>query len=37
VVRALTSPMPVKIHSVFDSDGNRIAEYNEATGAPIRE
>ena len=37
VVRALTSPTAVTIHSVFDSDGNRIAEYNEATGALIRE
>ncbi len=27
----------VTIHSVFDSQGNRIAEYNEATGALIRE
>ena len=37
VIRALTSPTPVTMHSVFDSDGNRIAEYNEATGALIRE
>lgn len=37
VVRALTSPTAVTIHSVFDSDGNRIAEYDEATGALIRE
>ena len=27
----------ITIHSVFDSQGNRIAEYNEATGALIRE
>jgi RHS repeat-associated protein len=27
----------ITIHSVFDSAGNRIAEYNEATGALIRE
>jgi RHS repeat-associated protein len=27
----------VTIHSVFDSQGRRIAEYNEATGALIRE
>ena len=27
----------ITIHSVFDSSGNRIAEYNEATGALIRE
>ena len=37
VVRSLTSPTPVTLQSVFDSDGNRIAEYNEATGALIRE
>jgi hypothetical protein len=36
-VRALTSPTPPTIHSVFDGEGNRIAEYNEATGALIRE
>ena len=27
----------ITIHSVFDSAGNKIAEYNEATGALIRE
>ena len=27
----------ITIHSVFDSAGNRIAEYNQATGALIRE
>jgi YD repeat-containing protein len=27
----------VTIHSVFDAQGRRIAEYNEATGALIRE
>ena len=37
LVRDLTSPSAMTIHSVFDSDGNRIAEYNEATGALIRE
>jgi RHS repeat-associated protein len=36
-IRTLTSPTPVTIHSVFDSEGRRIAEYNEATGALIRE
>jgi RHS repeat-associated protein len=36
-IRALTSPTPVTIHSVFDIQGRRIAEYNEATGALIRE
>ena len=36
-IRTLTSPTPVTIHSVFDSDGRRIAEYNEGTGALIRE
>ena len=35
-IRTLTSPTPVTIHSVFDSQGRRIAEYNEATGALIR-
>ena len=34
-VRALSGGLT--IHSVFDSDGNRIAEYNEATGSLIRE
>jgi RHS repeat-associated protein len=36
-VRTLTSPKAVTIHSVFDSNGRRIAEYNEGTGAPVRE
>jgi RHS repeat-associated protein len=36
-VRTLTSPTAVTLHSVFDSQGRRIAEYNEATGALIRE
>ena len=27
----------VAIHSVFDGQGRRIAEYNQATGALIRE
>jgi RHS repeat-associated protein len=36
-IRTLTSPTPVTIHSVFDSGGRRIAEYNETTGALIRE
>jgi hypothetical protein len=36
-IRTLTSPSPVTIHSVFDSQGRRIAEYNETTGALIRE
>ena len=36
-IRTLTSPTAVTIHSVFDSQGRRIAEYNEATGALIRE
>ena len=36
-IRTLTSPTAVTIHSVFDSDGRRIAEYNEGTGALIRE
>ena len=35
-IRTLVSS-GVTIHSVFDADGNRIAEYNEATGALIRE
>jgi hypothetical protein len=35
-VRTLTAGL-VTIHSVFDSDGRRLAEYNEATGALIRE
>jgi RHS repeat-associated protein len=36
-IRTLSSPTAVTIHSVFDSEGRRIAEYNEATGALIRE
>jgi RHS repeat-associated protein len=36
-IRTLTSPTPITIHSVFDSEGRRIAEYNEATGGLIRE
>ena len=36
-IRTLTSPTPVTIHSVFDSDGRRIAEYDEATGTLLRE
>ncbi|HMS96619.1 MAG TPA: RHS repeat-associated core domain-containing protein [Tabrizicola sp.] len=36
-VRTLTSPTPVTIHSVFDRDGRRIAEYDEATGTLLRE
>ena len=36
-IRSLTSPTPVTIHSVFDSDGRRIAEYDEASGALLRE
>jgi RHS repeat-associated protein len=36
-IRTLTWPSPVTIHSVFDSQGRRIAEYNETTGALIRE
>jgi RHS repeat-associated protein len=36
-IRTLTSPTAVTIHSVFDSDGRRIAEYNETSGALIRE
>jgi hypothetical protein len=36
-IRTLTSPTAVTIHSVFDSTGRRIAEYNQATGALIRE
>lgn len=36
-IRTLTSPTPVTIHSVFDHQGRRIAEYNQATGALIRE
>ena len=36
-VRTLTSPTAVTIHSVFDSEGRRIAECNETSGALIRE
>ncbi len=35
VVRALSSG--AVIHSVFDADGNRIAEYDQTSGALIRE
>jgi YD repeat-containing protein len=35
-IRTMTSPA-ITIHSVFDSQGRRIAEYNEGTGALIRE
>ena len=36
ITRRLTQT-GVTIHSVYGPDGNRIAEYNEATGALIRE
>jgi YD repeat-containing protein len=36
-IRTLTSPTAITIHSVFDSQGRRIAEYNQAAGALIRE
>ncbi len=36
-IRTLSTPTAVTIHSVFDSDGRRIAEYNETSGALIRE
>jgi uncharacterized protein RhaS with RHS repeats len=36
-IRSLTSPTPVTIHSVFDSQGRRIAEYDAATGTLLRE
>jgi RHS repeat-associated protein len=36
-IRSLTSPTAVTIHSVFDSEGRRIAEYDEASGTLIRE
>ncbi len=36
-IRTLTSPTPVTIHSVVYSGGRRIAEYNETSGALIRE
>ena len=36
-VRKLYGTAPVTIHSVFGPDGNRIAEYDEATGALLRE
>jgi RHS repeat-associated protein len=35
-IRTTTSPA-ITIHSVFDAHGRRIAEYNEGTGALIRE
>jgi RHS repeat-associated protein len=35
-VRTLTSPVQT-IHSVFDSSGNRIAEYDQTSGALLRE
>jgi YD repeat-containing protein len=35
-IRTTTAPA-ITIHSVFDSQGRRIAEYNEGTGALIRE
>jgi RHS repeat-associated protein len=36
-IRKLYGANPVTIHSVFDAQDRRIAEYNEATGALIRE
>jgi YD repeat-containing protein len=36
-IRTLSSPTAVTIHSVFDSQGRRIAEYNAGTSALIRE
>ena len=36
IIRRLTQT-GVTIHSVYGPDGNRIAEYNEATGALIRQ
>jgi uncharacterized protein RhaS with RHS repeats len=36
-IRTLTSPTPAPTPSVFDSNGRRIAEYNETSGALIRE
>ena len=36
-IRKLYGANPATIHSVFDAQGRRIAEYNEATGALIRE
>ncbi len=36
-IRTLSSPTAVTIHSVFDSEGRRIAEYDEASGALLRE
>ena len=36
-IRKLYGANPVTVHSAFDSEGRRIAEYNEATGALIRE
>ena len=34
---SLTSPTAMAVHSVFDRDGNRIAEYDEANCSLIRE
>ena len=36
-IRRLFQPNALTIHSVFGPDGNRIAEYNETTGALLRE
>jgi hypothetical protein len=36
-IRTLSSPTAVTIHSVFDSEGRRIAEYDEPSGALLRE
>jgi YD repeat-containing protein len=36
-IRTLTSPTAITIHSVFDSKGRRIAEYNAGSGALLRE
>ena len=36
-VRKLYGASPATIHSVFGPDGNRIAEYDEASGALLRE
>jgi RHS repeat-associated protein len=36
-IRTLPSPTPVTIHSIFDSQGRRIAEYDETSGTLIRE
>lgn len=35
-IRSLNSPTAVTIHSTFDSEGRRIAEYDEASGTLIR-